>query len=89
MLMESPLTPLIEKIQGLGQVQLYHGPRHPQTPDVKIGHVLQDFLSENDFLRQVVAYEYPRHRWEKDNFTIRDEYRSLVGEVLAGLKQRS
>ena len=46
-------------------------------------------MKKNDFLRQVVAYDYPRHRWEKDNFAIREEHRSLVGEVLAGLTERS
>lgn len=37
----------------------------------------------NDFLRQVIGYEYPNHLWEKDNFSLRPEYRKLVEEVLA------
>jgi len=45
-------------------------------------------MKKNDFLRQVIAYEYPRYRWEKDNFSIRDQYRSLVKEVLAELKDK-
>lgn len=36
----------------------------------------------NDFLRQVLGYEYPNHPWEKDNYFIRDDYRELVKEVL-------
>jgi hypothetical protein len=43
-------------------------------------------MTKNDFLRQVVAYEYPRHHWEKDNFSISDQYRDLVKEVLEELK---
>jgi hypothetical protein len=43
-------------------------------------------MKKNDFLRQVVAYEYPRHNWEKDNFSIREQYRDLVMEVLDELK---
>jgi hypothetical protein len=43
-------------------------------------------MKKNDFLRQVVAYEYPRHRWEKDNFSIREQYRDLVNEVLEEMK---
>jgi hypothetical protein len=43
-------------------------------------------MKKNDFLRQVVSYEYPRHSWEKDNFVLQAEYRSLVKDVLDGLK---
>lgn len=59
----------------------------------KVGFYLTSISSQlgmkkNDFLRQVVAYEYPRHHWEKDNFSIRAKYRDLVLEVLEGLKNR-
>jgi hypothetical protein len=37
---------------------------------------------KNDFLRQVLSYEYPRHWWEKDNYRLRPEYRKLVAQVL-------
>ncbi len=42
-------------------------------------------LQKNDFLRQVMSYEYPRYHWAKDNFRIRPEYRQLVTNVLASL----
>jgi len=63
----------------------------PKYDESKVGLYLtlvssQFGMKKNDFLRQVVAYEYPRHKWEKDNFTMRDEYRTVVGEVLAALK---
>jgi hypothetical protein len=66
----------------------------PQYDESKVGFYLSSVssqlgLKKNDFLRQVVAYEYPRHHWEKDNFSIRDQYRTLVQEVLAGLDKRS
>ncbi|MCX6554958.1 MAG: endonuclease NucS [Candidatus Aminicenantes bacterium] len=53
----------------------------------KVGYYLTPISSQlgmekNDFLRQVVFYDYPRHKWEKDNFTIREQYRELVKEVL-------
>ncbi|MPR32484.1 endonuclease NucS domain-containing protein [Salmonirosea aquatica] len=35
-----------------------------------------------DYLRQVIHYEYPNNEWEKDNFSIRPEYKTLVQEVL-------
>lgn len=59
----------------------------------KVGFYLTSISSQlgmkkNDFLRQVVAYEYPRHHWEKDNFSIRPKYRDLVLEVLEELKKR-
>ena len=38
--------------------------------------------AKKDFLRQVIHYEYPRFRWEKDNFSIRPEYKELVKEIL-------
>ena len=40
-------------------------------------------LEKNDFLRQIIAYEYPNHPWEKDNYRIREEYVDLVKELLA------
>lgn len=60
----------------------------PQYDESKVGYYLtlvssQLGMKKNDFLRQVVSYEYPRHHWEKDNFALRDEYRPLVQEVLA------
>jgi hypothetical protein len=65
-------------------------PRHDES---KVGYYLslvssQLGMKKNDFLRQVVAYEYPRHHWEKDNFAIRPEYRDLVKEVLEELKEK-
>jgi hypothetical protein len=39
----------------------------------------------NDFLRQIIHYEFPNHPWEKDNFKIRDEYVDLVTKVLREL----
>lgn len=63
----------------------------PSYEESKVGYYLtlvssQLGMKKNDFLRQVVAYEYPRHRWEKDNFSIREEHRGLVEEVLRELK---
>ncbi|MDQ3845037.1 MAG: endonuclease NucS [Bacteroidota bacterium] len=43
---------------------------------VQLGHKWKDYL------RQVISFEYPNNRWEKDNFSIRPEYRQLVEEVL-------
>ncbi len=39
-----------------------------------------------DYLRQVISYEYPNNPWEKDNFSLRGNYRSLVEQVLEELK---
>src|SRR3989304_3666899 len=63
----------------------------PTYDESKVGHYLtlvssQLGMKKNDFLRQVVAYEYPRHHWEKDKFSIREQYRDLVREVLEELK---
>ena len=38
--------------------------------------------TKNDFLRQIIHYEYPKYPWEKDNFSIRPEYKELVKEIL-------
>lgn len=56
----------------------------------KAGYVLtvisgQVGMQKNDFLRQVIGYEYPNYTWEKDNYFIRPEYKQLVKEVLAAL----
>jgi hypothetical protein len=65
----------------------------PKYDESKVGYYLtlvssQLGMTKNDFLRQVVAYAYPRHHWEKDNFSIRDEYRDLVKEVLTLLGKK-
>jgi hypothetical protein len=65
----------------------------PKYDESKIGYYLtlvssQLGMTKNDFLRQVVAYEYPRHHWEKDNFSIRVQYRDLVKEVLTELSNK-
>jgi len=39
-------------------------------------------MKKNDFLRQVVSYEYPTYAWEKDNFSLRDEHKDLVRELI-------
>ena len=39
-------------------------------------------MEKNDFLRQVIGYDHPNYRWEKDNYFVRDQYRDLVAEVL-------
>ena len=62
-----------------------------QYDESKIGYYLtlvssQLGMKKNDFLRQVVKYDYPRYRHEKDNFAIREEYRVLVKEVLDELR---
>lgn len=62
----------------------------PNYDESKVGYYLtlvssQLGMKKNDFLRQVVDYKYPRHNWEKDNFSIRDEYRPLMTEVLTEL----
>ena len=59
----------------------------PKLDASKVGYYLTTMSyqlgkKENDFLRQVVAYEYPNYPWEKDNFSLREQYKELVREVL-------
>jgi len=56
----------------------------------KVGFLLsaisnQVGLLKNDFLRQVIGYDYPNSPWEKDNYHVKDEYKDLVREVLEEL----
>jgi len=44
-------------------------------------------MEKNDFLRQVIGYDYPNYPWEKDNYKIKDEYKELVQEVLNELNK--
>jgi hypothetical protein len=60
----------------------------------KVGYVLslisgQIGMLKNDFLRQVIGYEYPNYPWEKDNYFIRPDCQHLVREVLAELNGAS
>ncbi len=50
---------------------------------------LQVGMQKNDFLRQVLTYEYPTYHWEKDNYRIRPEYRDLVAQVLQDSSNKS
>lgn len=44
-------------------------------------------LAKNDFLRQVIGYEYdPNHPWLKEVYYIKDEYRELLAEILRDLE---
>lgn len=59
----------------------------PNADETKVGYYLTPISSQlgmkkNDFLRQIIRYEYPRFEWEKDNFRIEDKYREMVGEIL-------
>ena len=51
------------------------------------GISMQLGLKKNDFLRQLISYEYPTYSWEKDNFSLNDDYKDLVKEVLEELKR--
>ncbi len=42
-------------------------------------------MKKNDFLRQILSYEYPTYAWEKDNFSLREEHSQLVAEILGEL----
>lgn len=44
-------------------------------------------MKKNDFLRQVASYEYPTYPWEKDNFSLREEYRALVESLLPQMQE--
>ena len=63
--------------------------RYDSTLDAsKVGYHLttmssQMGMTKNDFLRQVVAYEYPNYAWEKASFSLREEYKELVTDLLA------
>lgn len=43
-------------------------------------------MTKNDFLRQIITYDYPNYRWEKDNYKIREDYKEFVREILEELK---
>lgn len=38
--------------------------------------------AKNDFLRQVISYEYPDNDWEKDNYSLREGYKEIIEELL-------
>lgn len=45
-------------------------------------------LKKNDFLRQVIKYEYPNNPWEKDNYRINEDYKELITGLLSELKEK-
>ena len=42
-------------------------------------------MEKNDFLRQVIEYDYPNNSWEKDNYRLRQDAEQVVRDVLAEL----
>jgi hypothetical protein len=42
--------------------------------------------AKKDFLRQIIQYDYPKYSWEKDNFSIRPEYKDLVKEIIESIE---
>lgn len=46
-------------------------------------------MAKNDFLRQVIGYEYPEFHWQKDNYHIRNGYRDLVEALLAETSRKT
>lgn len=58
-----------------------------EADESKIGYYLTPISSQlgmqkNDFLRQIISYDYPRYEWEKDNFMINKDYRQLVEKII-------
>lgn len=39
-------------------------------------------MEKNSFLRQIISYDYPNYRWEKDNYQVKDEYRNLLNKII-------
>ena len=59
----------------------------PEADESKVGYYLTPIsgqlgMKKNDFLRQIIKYEYPKYGWEKDNFSIVEEYRDMVKHIL-------
>lgn len=68
--------------------------QNPEVDPSKAGFSLsvisgQMGMKKNDFLRQVIGYEYPTYDWEKDDYFIRPEYRRLVADVLATISGKT
>ena len=60
----------------------------------KVGYYLtlissQVGMKKNDFLRQIIGYDYPKNTWEKDNYCIRDPYKDVVKEVLQAVEKKT
>lgn len=63
--------------------------RGEATDEGKAGIILTTIsreigIEQRDYLRQVISYDRP-NPWEKDNYRIVEEYRSLVSQVLSAL----
>ena len=59
----------------------------PEADESKVGYYLTPIsgqlgMKKNDFLRQIIKYEYPKYGWEKDNFLIVEEYRDMVKQII-------
>lgn len=46
-------------------------------------------MKKNDFLRQIIGYNYPNNPWEKDNYHIKEGYKDFVKQLLDDLKSKN
>jgi len=58
----------------------------------KVGYYISNISNQldnekNGFLRQIISYDKPNFVWEKDNFSIKSEYKDLVKEILDELSK--
>ena len=65
---------------------------NPNIDPSKAGYYLTTMsvqlgMKKNDFIRQVISYEYPNYPWEKDNFSLREEQRALIETLLRSLSE--
>jgi len=42
--------------------------------------------AKKDYLRQIIHYQYPDNHWTKDNFSLQQEYKELIKELLIDFK---
>jgi len=86
------LLPALLKSESLTREQLIQAFADAGNEVTKIGNYIslisnQMDMEKNSFLRQVISYgKHPTRTWEKDNYSIKPEYKDLVTEVLSELQ---
>lgn len=85
---EHLLPILIEnKIVSRVQLKKEFAKRNAASDEGQAGSFLSIISSQlgqkkNDYLRQIINYEFPNHEWEKDNFSLNEKYKEMVIKII-------
>jgi hypothetical protein len=61
--------------------------RHAASDESQAGYFVSLISNQlghkwKDYLRQIIKYEFPNHKWEKDNFSLNEKYKDMIINII-------